>query len=168
MLGLQRYCHYICHWICSVRCRLICEIQSAPDKPLYLIGCTHLVAALQQAGSAVARLVADAKTLAAVEHGVLAGNCEIVRVALERGGYQGACHWICLWICNWRRVRVCVLLCRPYPVAQIEHELAEIHAFAKVVSTVAKRPGMAAKLVDAVDTENADACAALVKEHGRS
>ena len=165
-LGLQRYCHDICHWICSVRCRLICEILCAPDKPLYLIGCTHLVAALQQAGSAVARLVADAKTLAAVEHGVLARNCEIVRVALERGGYQGVCHWLCLWICTWRCVRVCVRLCRPYPVAQIEHELAEIHAFAKAVSTLAKRPDMAATLIDAVDSENADAYAALVKELG--
>lgn len=162
-LGLRRYCHYICYWICSIRCRLICEILCAPDKPLYIIGCTHLVAAMQQAGAAVARLVADTKTLAIVEKGVLAHNCDIVRSALERGGYQGVCHWICHWVCTWRCVRVCILLCRPYSTVPIEHELVEMHTFAKALSGLATRPELATKLIHAVETENAEAYAELVK-----
>jgi len=165
-LGLQRYCHYICHWICSIRCRLICEILCGPDKPLYLIGCTHLVAAMQQAGAAVARLVADPKTLATVEKGVLARDCDVVRTALERVGFQGVCHWICHWVCVWRCVRVCILLCRPYAPVQIEHELVEMYAFAKAVAGLATRPELAAKLIDAVETESAQAYAELVKQLG--
>jgi hypothetical protein len=50
-LGLKRYCPYICNWICSVRCRLICDLLCAPDKPFYLISCTHLLEGLQQVSS---------------------------------------------------------------------------------------------------------------------
>ena len=165
-LGLQQNCHYICHWICSIRCRLICEILCAPDKPYYVIGCAHLIAAMQQAGAAITRFVADTNTLAVVEKGVLARNCDIVRSALEGAGFQGDCHWICHWICTWRCVRVCILLCRPYPSAQIQHELVEMYEFAKVVAGLAALPDLVAKLIDAVETENAGAYAELVKKLG--
>lgn len=165
-LGLERYCHYICNWICSVRCRLVCQLLCAPDKPFYLIGCTHLMEGLQQASSAVARLLKDPKTLAVVEKGVLERNCEIVRTAIERAGLQNICHWICHWICAWRCVRVCMLLCRPYAPAPIGHELAEIQAFAKAVTSLTTRPELVAKLVEAVETENADAYAELVNKLG--
>lgn len=165
-LGAERYCHYICHWICSVRCRLVCQTLCAPDKPFYLIGCAHLVEALQQSSSAVARLLKDPNTLAIVEKGVLARDCNRVRTALERAEFQSICRWICHWVCAWRCVRVCILLCRPYAPVPIEHELAEIHAFAKAVSVLATQPGLVAKLVDAVETEDAGAYAELVKKLG--
>lgn len=165
-LGIGRYCHYICHWICSVRCRLVCEILCAPDKPLYLIGCTHLVASLQQAGAAITRLLADQRTLAIVEKGVLARDCIIVRTALERAGYQGVCQWICYWVCGWRCVRVCILLCRPYPSIPIENELSEIHAFAQAVGGLLTRPELVARLVEAVENENTEAYAELVNKLG--
>jgi hypothetical protein len=165
-LGVERYCHYICHWICSVRCRLICELLCGPDKPFYLIGCTHLMEALHQASSAIARLLADPKTLAIVQKGVLARDCDIVRTALERAGFQSICHWICQWVCSWRCVRVCILLCRPYTPVPIEHEVLEIHAFAQAVAVLATRPEIVAKLVEAVETENAGAYAELVTKLG--
>ncbi|HVN54393.1 MAG TPA: hypothetical protein VMT46_08690 [Anaerolineaceae bacterium] len=165
-LGVQRFCHYICHWICTIRCRLICEILCAPANPLYLIGSPHLEEAIQQASSFIARLAADPGTLEIVEKGVLARNCDIVRPALERAGFQGSCRWVCEWICSWRCVRVCLLLCRPYPPVRIEREFDEIYAFAGAVAGLVKQPELTARLVDAVESENADAYAGLVKELG--
>ncbi len=163
-LEMQKYCHYICHWICSVRCRLICEILCAPVKPLYLIGCAHLIQALLQSSSAVARLLEDENALAMVEKGVLARDCNMVRSALERAEYQGICHWICHWICSWRCVRVCILLCRPYAPVPIEHELSEMYAFAKAVVGLTAQPDLVAKLVDAIETENAEVYSELVNK----
>ncbi|MEQ1601166.1 MAG: hypothetical protein HOP04_04045 [Methylophilaceae bacterium] len=165
-LGVEQYCHYICHWICSMRCRLICEIFYAPTKPLYLIGCTHLMEALQQASLAVARLLKEPATLAGVEKGVLAHDCDMVRSALERAEFQGICRWICHWVCSWRCVRVCLLLCRPFTPVPIEHELVEIQAFAKAVAVLETKPDLVEKLVNAVETENAAAYAELVKKLG--
>jgi hypothetical protein len=128
-LGVERYCHYICHWICSIRCRLVCEILCSQEKPVYIVGCVHLLPALQQAAAAITRLLADRQTFAAVEKGVLARDCNVIRVALERKGFQGVCRWICHWLCVWRCVRVCVTLCRPFPVDQIDDTLPEIHDF---------------------------------------
>jgi hypothetical protein len=165
-LGVERYCHYICHWICSVRCRLVCEILCAPGKPLYLIGCTHLIAALLQTSQAVARLVNDPNTLAMVEKGVLARDCNMVRTALERAEFQSICRWICHWVCAWRCVRVCILLCRPYKPVLIEHELPEIHSFAKALAVLATQPDLVAKLIATVETENDGAYAELVNKLG--
>jgi hypothetical protein len=165
-LDLQRFCHYICHWICSVRCRLVCDLLCSPDRPFYLVGCSHLVDALQQAGTAVARLAADPRTLAQVEKGVLARDCDLVRVALERAGYQGICHWICHWACAWRCVRVCLLLCRQFPITPIEREYVEIHEFAKATASLAQRPELVMRLLEALDAENVDAYVDLVKRLG--
>lgn len=165
-LGLERYCHYICSWICSVRCRLICELLCAPEKPFYIVSCPHLLEGLQQASAAVVRLLKDAKTLAVVEKGVLEHNCETVRVALDRAGFQSICHWICHWICTWRCIRVCTLLCRPFTPVPIEHELDEVQAFAKAVSMLTSRPEVVAKLVEAVETENDKVYAELVSKLG--
>ena len=139
-LGVVQHCHYICHWICSVRCRLICDILCNSDQPLYIIGCTHLVATLLQVSAAITQLLKNPDTLAIVEKGTLARDCIIVRDALDRTEFQGSCHWICHWICTWRCVRICILLCRPYQPVKIEQELPEIHAFALAVTGLAKRP----------------------------
>lgn len=161
-LDAVQYCHYICHWICSVRCRLICKMLCAPNRPLYLIGCTHLIDALQQASIAVAKLLKDPKTLSAVEKGVLARDCIQVRSALEGAEFQ--CHWICHWVCSWRCVRVCILLCRPFSAVPVEHELPEMYAFAKALAVLATQPDLVAKLADAVETENAEAYSELVNK----
>jgi hypothetical protein len=163
-VGVTQYCHYICHWICSVRCRLICEILTATDKPLYIIGCTHLVAALLQAGQAVSQLLKNPDTLAMVEKGVLARDCIMVSTALSGAEFQSICYWICHWICAWRCVRVCILLCRPFTPVPIERELPEIYAFAKAVAMLAKQPDIVAKLVNAIETEDATVYEKLVKE----
>ncbi|MFA7061344.1 MAG: hypothetical protein WC156_11065, partial [Pedobacter sp.] len=154
------------NWICSVRCRLVCEILSRSNKPLYLIGCTHLMEALQQASAAVVRLLKDQETFAIVEKGVLERNCEVVRTALEHAEFQGICRWICHWICAWRCVRVCFLLCRPYTPVPIEHELPEMQSFAQAVAGLAASPELVTQLVVAVDDENADVYAELVKKLG--
>ena len=165
-LGVERYCHYICHWICSIRCELVCEILCSPEKPPYIIGCVHLMPVLRQAAAAVTRLLADRATLAAVEKGVLARDCDSVRIVLQRAGFQGLCHWICHWVCIWRCVRVCLLLCRPFPAGRIEDELPEIHEFAQAVAKLPGRPELLARLLESVESENADAYAQLVKQLG--
>ncbi|MGD1877040.1 MAG: hypothetical protein ACFB13_06015 [Kiloniellaceae bacterium] len=165
-LGLQRYAHYICYWICSIRCRLICDILCSPEKPVYIIGCNHLMPVVLQAAAAIRRLLADKATLAAVEKGVLARDCDGVRIVLQRAGFQGLCHWICHWVCVWRCVRICFRFCRPFPLTAIEDELPEIRAFAQAVAKLAKDPKAVARLVAAVDAEDADSYAALVKELG--
>jgi len=166
-LGVERYCHYICNWICTVRYRLVCEILCSQSKPPYLIGCIHLVGILQQASAAISRLVADQKTLARVEKGILARDCGLVQKALQGAGFQGSlCHWICLWVCSWRCVRVCMHLCGSYPPVQIDEELPEIYEFAQVVAGLATQPAMVKKLIDAVETEDAEAFAKIVKKLG--
>jgi len=165
-LGIERYCHYVCHWICSIRCNLVCEILCSPEKPVYIVGCVHLLPALQQAGAAVTRLLADERTLAAVEKGIQARDCEIVRIALERTGYQGVCHWICRWLCVWRCVRVCTTLCRPFPVTPIDDMLPEIHDFARALAKLKQDPKSVAALLTAIDTEDTDSYAKLVKKIG--
>ena len=165
-LNLEPFCQYICNWICSVRCRLICELLCAPDKPFYLISCTHLLEGLQQASSAIARLMTDPKVLAVVEKGALEGNCEIVRTALERAGFQSICHWICHWVCSWRCVRVCIFLCRPYQPVPLDHELLEIQSFAQAIASLGTKPEMVATLIEAVEAENGEAYADLVNKLG--
>lgn len=165
-LGIERHRHYICNWICTVRCRLICELLCAPEKPFYLIGCTHLMEGLLQASAAIARLLKDPKALSMVEKGVLERNCEIVRTTLERAGFQSICHWICLWICTWRCVRVCMVLCRPYTPVLIDHELHEIHAFARTTTILNSNPELTTKLAEAVETEDAEIYAELVRKLG--
>lgn len=98
-LGVERHCHYICHWICSIRCHMVCDILCSPEKPVFIVGCVHLLPVLQQAAAAINRLMADDRTFAAVEKGMLARDCDTVRVALERAGFQGICRWICRWLC---------------------------------------------------------------------
>lgn len=163
-LGLQRYCHYICHWICSIRCNLVCEILCAQEKPVYIIGCVHLLPALQQASAAIARLLADERTLAVVEKGVLARDCDTVRIALERAGFQGVCRWICVWACVWRCVRVCFTLCRPFPVAPIEDALPEIRDFAQALIKLNRDPKAVEALIAAVEAEDAEGYAKIVKK----
>lgn len=161
-LGLRNHCQVICHWICSVRCRLICELLCAKELPSYIIGCTHLVATLQQIGAAIIRLIKNPDTLALMEKGIRAHDCVIVRDALEQ--YPGVCHWICHWTCTWQCVRICTKLCRPFPPARIEHELSEIHAFAKALTRLAIQPELASLLLDAIASENAADYAELVKK----
>ncbi|MEQ8354771.1 MAG: hypothetical protein RH942_04475 [Kiloniellaceae bacterium] len=163
-LGVQRYCHYICHWICSIRCQLVCEILCSPEKPPYIIGCVHLMPVLQQAGAAVTRLIADRATLAAVEKGVFARDCDAVRITLQRAGFQGLCHWICHWVCVWRCVRICFRLCRPFAAERIDDELPEILAFAQAVAKLPGKPKVLARLVEAVEAEDAETYAKLVKQ----
>ena len=165
-LGIQRYCHWVCHWICTIYCRLVCEILCSPEKPHYIISCVHLMPVLRQAGAAIRRLLADRRTLAAVEKGVLARDCDVVRIALERAGFQGLCHWICHWVCVWRCVRVCITLCRPFPAEPIDDELPEIHDFAKALAKLREQPKALERLVAAVDEEDADTYAELIKELG--
>ena len=165
-LGYERYCHYICHWICSVRCELICRILCNPDRPIYIIGCMHLVPALQQAGRAIARLIVNEEAVAAVEKMVLARDCDSVRIILERAGFQGVCHMICGWICAWRCVRICFRFCRPFPHVEIKDVNPEIHAFAQAVVKLRGRPKLLANLVAAVEKEDEEAYAKLVKQLG--
>jgi hypothetical protein len=85
---------------------------------------------------------------------------------MERAGFQSICQWICHWVCAWNCVHVCILLCRPYTAVAIEHEVAEIHAFAKAVAVLSAQPDVVAKLVNAVETENAGAYEELVSKLG--
>lgn len=163
-LGLQQYAHYICRWICAVRCRLVREILCRPDRPYYLVGCSHLVTALQQAASAVARVISDERVLGPIVKGVLAHDCEIVREAVERGGLQGVCHWICEWICTWRCARACFILCRTFPALRIDDELAEIHGFARTLG--GQPPEILVELLKAVESEDEKRYVELLKQHG--
>lgn len=165
-LGLERYCHYICHWICSIHCNLVCRILCSPQRPLYIISCTHLLQALRQEAAAITGLLADQHTLRAVEKGFLARDCDTVRLALERAGFQGRCQWICRWLCVWRCVRVCVTLCRPFPATPIDHTLEEIHEFAQALIKLNEDQKSVAALIAAIDAEDEKTYAKLVKKLG--
>jgi hypothetical protein len=165
-LGVARYCHYVCHWICSIYYRLICEILCSVEKPVYIIGCVHLLPVLQQAGAAVTRLLADDSTLAAVEKAVLAKDTDALRTILKRAGFQAVCTWICFWICAWRCMRRCLLLCRPFPAAPIDDVLPEIWKFAQVVAKLPDHPRLLEQLIDAVREGDEEVYAKLVKQLG--
>lgn len=165
-LDLMPYCHYICTWICRIRADLICELLCRPDRPLYLIGCVHLVPVLQEAAAAVGRLLKAPRGLAEIEKAVLSRDCNAVRVAIERAGLQGVCRWICLWICVWRCVRVCIFICRVIPPEPIDREIPEIIDFARAVGKLADQPEVVRKLLTTFDSGDAKAFAEVVKELG--
>jgi hypothetical protein len=165
-MGLLPYCHFICLWICRIRADLVCEQLCRPDRPLYLIGCVHLVPVLQEAAATVGRVVNAPRAIAVIEKAAIAGDCSAARTAIERAGLQGGCRWICLWICVWRCIRICHVMCRFVPVEPIDNEIPEIVDFARAVAKLAQQPDVVRLLVDHLQDDNADAFAATVQELG--
>ncbi len=159
-LKLERFCHLLCHWMCTVHYRLTCSVVCSPVVR-HQVG---LVEALVEAGTSVARLAASAEDFTAATAAVLAHDCDATRGIVQRLGLNDQCHLICEWFCAYRCIRVCLLLCRAFPFAEISSPLAEAFAFAGVAVKLAREPVIVARLVDAVVAGNAEAFGSLVKE----
>lgn len=157
-LKLQRFCHLLCHWVCTIRCRLICRMICAPGP----LRPRDLVEELTVAGRSIAALVADRDVFAQVAKAASAGDCEQMRKVIGSLGIADRCEIVCEWFCSWRCLRVCLLLCRRFPVTEIP-SLSEAYEFAKVTVRLAAQPDALRALVDAVESEDADAFAKQVE-----
>jgi hypothetical protein len=159
-LEIERFCHFLCHWACSVRCRLLCQVACSPTP-------THIasfVEELAQAGAVIAALAADKRAIAEVTEAVLAGDCDVVRVVVDRLGLFQRCQLICEWLCTWRCVRVCLLLCRRFPIEPIEDLLGEAFAFAQATARLAANPANLQRLGEAVANADPETFGAAVEE----
>jgi hypothetical protein len=155
-LRIQRFCHLLCYWTCMVYCRLTCEVVCAPRPRTK----ESLVSELRLAGAAIRGLLQNRDILNQVIKAGAAANCEILSGIIGTGG---GCVYICEWICSWHCVFLCLRLCREYP-PRVEVTIEEMRQFAQAVARVAATDGAMARLVDAVQAENADAFSAAVKE----
>ncbi len=158
-LKVERFCQLLCHWACSVRCRLLCDVVCSPTaRPV-----ASFVEELAQSGAAIATLAADPRAIADVTKAVLTGNCEVVRGAVGRLGLFDRCEFICEWLCTWRCVRICLLLCREFPIEEPRPWLSEALEFAKITGRLAKEPEILERLSDAIEAQDADAFAEVVR-----
>ena len=161
-LELRPFCHLLCHWVCRVYCRLRCDRLDATDGVLS----RHLEDELAGAGRALATLLADESGFAEVSKAALAGRCELVKGVFDRLGLADRCRWICEFFCSWRCVRVCITLCRPFQVTEMDLSLTEAYEFAQAVSALADKPEALEAVADAVEREDVERFASLVKELG--
>src|SRR5262249_34509513 len=158
-LEIERFCHLLCYWACSVRCRLLCDVVCSPT-PKHL---ASFVDELAHAGAVIATLAADPRAIAEIMRAVLAGNCDFVRGVVGRLGLFEDCHLVCEGLCTWRCMRVCLLLCRAFPIEQPVFSLSEALEFARVTGRLAKEPGIFQRLADAIETEDASAFEEVVR-----
>jgi hypothetical protein len=159
-LKIERFCHLLCHWVCTVHYRLICEIVCSPERAHR----TALVDELTQAGAAIGKLAANEKVFAEAVKAALSSNCDALRGAVEQAGLSGHCRFICEWFCTFRCARVCLLLCRRFPLERIESPLSEAFEFAQTSARLAAEPAVLERLTNAVEASNAEAFQAIVDE----
>ncbi|MEA2264143.1 MAG: hypothetical protein QOJ51_6968 [Acidobacteriaceae bacterium] len=159
-LKIERFCHLLCHWVCTVYYRLICEIVCSPERPHRIA----LVDELTQAGAAIGKLAANEKVFAAAVKAALSSNCDALRGAVEQAGLSGHCRFICEWFCTFRCIRVCLLLCRRFPLERIESPLSEAFEFARASASLVAEPAVLERLTNAVEASNAEAFQAIVDE----
>jgi hypothetical protein len=159
-LEIERFCHLLCHWVCAVRHRLVCEVICSPlPVPRRL-----LVDELAQAGSVIGRLAENADTFSAAATAALAGDCDPLRAVIGRAGLTGGCQLVCEWFCSFRCIRVCLVLCRQFPLTELESPLTEAFQFAQASARLARDAAALRRLTDAVGAENTEAFGAAVKE----
>jgi hypothetical protein len=159
-LKIERFCHLLCHWVCTVHYRLICEIVCSPARPHRIA----LVDELTQAGAAIGKLAANEKVFAEAVKAALSSNCDALRGAVEQAGLSGHCRFICEWFCTFRCIRVCLLLCRRFPLERIESPLSEAFEFAQVSARLVAEPAVLERLTNAVEASDAEAFRAIVDE----
>jgi hypothetical protein len=159
-LRLEPYCHLICRWVCAVRCRLVCRLFCEPP----IVTRPDLAVELRVAGSTIRRLLEKRELLDGAVAGFEAGDAEQVHAALRPLGLLDHCYVICEWYASWHCMRVCLPLCRAFPVEKIAEPLQEALEFARAQQVLLKRPGLLAELADGVMAGNADRFAAILKE----
>jgi hypothetical protein len=76
----------------------------------------------------------------------------------------GHCRFICEWFCTFRCIRVCLLLCRRFPLERIESPLSEAFEFAQASARLAAEAAVLERLTNAVEASNAEAFQAIVDE----
>jgi hypothetical protein len=160
-LKIERFCHLLCHWVCTVHYRLICEIVCSPARPHRIA----LVDELTQAGAAIGKLAANEKVFAEAVKAALSSNCDALRGAVEQAGLSGHCRFICEWFCTFRCIRVCLLLCRRFPLERIESPLSEAFEFAQASGRLVAEPAVLERLANAVEASDAEAFQTIVNEH---
>jgi len=159
VLDARRYCHLLCHWVCWIRARLACDwLCGLPD-----VERRPLVSELQVAGAAVRRL-AEAGALAEAVKAVEAADYLGLRSVLAAANLAPGCFWLCEWFCSWRCVRVCFRLCAPFLQERLDTSWAEMLAFAQAAERLAASEDALPRLRAAVETQDAEAYSALVKE----
>ena len=159
-LKIERFCHLLCHWACIIHYRLICKIvcTAGPFER------TSLVDELSQAGVGIGMLAANESIFAEATKAAFTSNCDRLRGSISQAGLSGHCHYICEWFCSLRCIRVCLLICRRFPIERIENPLSEAFAFAQISARVSKEAALLDRLSSAVESEDEQAFGAIVGE----
>ena len=97
-LGGKPFCHLVCIWICYTKCHLVCRNVCGPLAAPQLVSCTRLVAELRQAAGAVVALMESRDALQRVEAGMLSGDYDAVRAAIQIPALQARCFHICFFL----------------------------------------------------------------------
>ncbi len=119
------------------------------------------LAELKDGGEAIGRLAENQKVFAEAVEAFRAVDADAFQAILERVGIVEFCPLVCQWLCSKHCLYVCLKLAGPPDVQELD--VAEWRAFAKLSQRIAGDEKTLSALVDAVDREDVDAWADLVK-----
>jgi len=159
--GLQRYCHHLCYWVCWTRCRLVCRVLSAAQPPGHIVSCNRLVGELRQSADAAVALMREPEVVERVEKAMLAQDYAAVRDLLQVPALVPLCQRICILIRVWRCVRICRLVCHPFPHKPKEPFVKHLVAEARLLHEAAGQIEALQGLVRALGRDDPDA----LREH---
>ena len=117
---------------------------------------------LLRAAAAAGRLAENETLFRAGIDAVRARNRESFQRLLAQLQIGGDCELLCRWICVKESVLRCIVLCGPEPPPAVS--VADIPRFAEVVAAIARDPGLAGRLANAVQQQDAAAYMRLVAE----
>jgi len=157
-LKIEGFCHLLCRWACGVYFDLRCEVLCG-NRPV--VERKQFIAALSIAGAAIGEFAKNRQQLASVISAAVDLNCAQGNAIL--GGTE-VCQVICEWICCWRCALVCIPLCREFPLAR-DTSVDEMRGFAQALLRLADTEDAFARLLAAVESRDAKAFSALVREH---
>jgi hypothetical protein len=156
-LGGKPFCHLVCIWICYTKCHLVCRNLCGPLAARQQISCTRLVAELRQAAGAITALMESRDAMQRVEAGMLAGDYDAVRAAIQIPALQNRCFHICFFLMVWRCVRICLVVCRAFPIDLTIPPIRLYREFARELPRLGDQPENLRALILAMGKEDVGA-----------
>ena len=118
---------------------------------------------LQETAEVIGKLAEDEAQFGAVVEAFRAEDVERFQSILAQVGVIDRCRLVCRFLCSKHCIFICRKLAGP-DQGPAEYDVKEIRAFAQAVARIGANPDVLAKLMDAVDREDADTFRALAKE----
>lgn len=158
-LKLFPRCRLVCDWLCSKECVLLCQ-ELCPWPPTQ-----EKIPDPRRFAAVVAKLTSDpavAERLAAtVEKRDAAGFQALVK----EHGLEPYCHLLCRWVCAVRCRLVCRIVCE-WQVGVRPNLGLELQVAGGVLRTLAEKPELLDRVVEALEKEDGDGLAAALQPIG--